>query len=992
MVDTMANKNSEMGIADELDRLDNKMQDSIDCELIAPIINQNQKILNIIHFNIRSIHKNFDNLIAFLQAYNLSFCDIIILSECWAVDDVDLYNINKFSKNYDHGNLNKNDGTIIYIRQTVNASYDSIKLKRSGATISKINFSINNISYEVTCGYRPPSSSTQCFIEDLNEYFLNKSNNQVEMFIGDINIDILKKADTEVNMYLSLLNVHGYSSAINGPTRVTSNSSSCLDHIFVRNKLKAGYFRYDTYILNTDLTDHFPVMINFYGREVHKNPVQNHNRLLSKTIVTLNYQTLTNLMSQENWTNVLGSKDTEVATNTFSKTISSYIEQSKEYKLIHYREHNKLKPWITNSIIESIRRRDKIKKKYLLTKDPSDLSTYKIYRNSLNKIINKQKHNFYKQQIEANQNNFKKLYKILNEAVDGVNIANDSLEIKNDNNEPFNSKKDMANHCNSFFANIGLEMLKKIKDPIEEFQIQCNTLSSMFLKPVHENDIVMHIKSLKNNCAPGPDGIGSKLIKYLHIYLTKPLTHIINLIFKTATVPSSFKTSIITPIYKSGDKTKITNYRPISVINNFAKIFEKCLKDKLYHFLKSNNILSPRQFGFCDGLSTSDAIYHLTNNITNNLDNGNKCIAVFLDLAKAFDTVPHGSLLGVLQAYGVRGTVLDVFASYLHGREQVVKLHDFYSDPLPVRIGIPQGTVLGPLLFIAYINSMTSIDVENGLVVSYADDTAIVFTGETWEQVKSHTIKGISKIKNWLDSFKLTLNISKTNYIAFSLTAANRPDFNNIIINGINEQINEVPFTKYLGVIIDNNLKWKHHIERLSGNIRKLIRRFYTLREILNAKLLICVYRAVVESLIRYGIVVWGGLYNTTLRQLQVAQNYILKVTFRRNRRYPTQLLYNKEILSVRSLYLLCTCSFIHQKPHLKDYINHTYATRQNTGGHLKIPNSKTNINLRFLTYLMPKIYNALPAEIKSISNLKKFNNHCKNYVLENLHIFERIF
>ena len=146
-------------------------------------------------------------------------------------------------------------------------------------------------------------------------------------------------------------------------------------------------------------------------------------------------------------------------------------------------------------------------------------------------------------------------------------------------------------------------------------------------------------------------------------------------------------------------------------------------------------------------------------------------------------------------------------------------------------------------------------------MISYADDTAIVFFGETWDLVREYVIAGINKIKHWLDSFKLSLNISKSNYIAFSLTAVNRPLYNSIHINGLDSELAEVNCTKYLGIYIDKHLKWDEHVLRLSKNIRKLIHKFYTLREILNRQLLITVYKAIVESLLRYGVIVWGGLY-----------------------------------------------------------------------------------------------------------------------------------
>lgn len=621
-----------------------------------------------------------------------------------------------------------------------------------------------------------------------------------------------------------------------------------------------------------------------------------------------------------------------------------------------------------------------------------DIAAYKNYRNNLKKIIEKQKYLFYKNKIDNNKNNLKKIYEIISEATDEKKCNNTkNFEILDDNGASFTNRKDMANYCNSFFTEIGIKMHDKIATPDVPFQIDYNSQSSMFLKPAHKNEIIGYINSLKNSCAPGYDGVDSRLIKHFHLYLVDPLVHLINTVFRTGVVPSDFKKSIVTPIFKAKDKSKITNFRPISVMSNFAKIFEKCLRDRLMNFLISNNILSKKQFGFCNGLSTTDAIYELTKNITNNLDNGNKCLAVFLDLAKAFDTVPHDALIDVLHLYGVRGSVLRVFESYLSDRNQIVKIQGTHSDPLTVRIGIPQGTVIGPLLFITYINSLTDISIENGLVISYADDTVVVFRAKSWNDLRDRTEIGISKIRNWLDSFKLSLNVDKTKYIAFSLTAANRPPFSHISANGFEKEIKEVSSIKYLGIIIDKNLKWKEHVSKITNNIRALIRMFYTLREIMCTKLLICVYRALVESLLTYGITVWGGLYKNSLHQLEVIQKYILKIIFKKGRRYPTQLLFGDDILCVRSLYVHNICTFIYKR-NLKNYIDHSYPTRANVARHLTVPNSNSNINMRFLNYLGPRIYNLLPGALRAIHNYRKFFTDCKIYISRNLHKFMSLF
>lgn len=205
------------------------------------------------------------------------------------------------------------------------------------------------------------------------------------------------------------------------------------------------------------------------------------------------------------------------------------------------------------------------------------------------------------------------------------------------------------------------------------------------------------------------------------------------------------------------------------------------------------------------------------------------------------------------------------------------------SEPLETKIGVPQGTVLGPILFITYINSLTNISIKNGSLISYADDTVAIFSGQTWSDVKDSSESGLSKIQNWLDSFKLSLNVDKTKYIAFSITPSNRPDFDKIETNNL--IIKELDSIKYLGIIIDKHLKWNVHVLKLSTSIRKLIHKFYILRDILSTDLLIMVYRTLVESLIRYGIIVWGGLYQASLQQLNTVQNYILKLIFRKKKK-----------------------------------------------------------------------------------------------------------
>ena len=368
--------------------------------------------------------------------------------------------------------------------------------------------------------------------------------------------------------------------------------------------------------------------------------------------------------------------------------------------------HKKIKDWITDGLITSIKHRDKLKKKLSRNFSPALEIEYKNYRNFLNKLIKTQKFQYYKIQIEKNKNDIKKIYKIIKDATNLNNKQNNAqFDVVDDNNQPFGDSVEMADYCNNYFTNIGTEMAKKISTPNYQTN-EKNNNASMYLTPVTKQEIVKHIASLKNEGAPGMDQITTKLIKLAQLEIMAPLAHIINLIFTSGTVPAHFKQSIIIPIHKSGLKKKIENYRPISLINNFAKIFEKSLKERLVKFYKFFNVLAENQFGFKEGCSTTDAMYSLTSEIISNLNNNRKCLGVFLDLSKAFDTVPHDQLIHTLGRYGVRGVVLQVIENYLKDRDQYVKINKQISNSSKIKMGIPQGTILGPILFISYINSL----------------------------------------------------------------------------------------------------------------------------------------------------------------------------------------------------------------------------------------------------------------------------------------------
>lgn len=264
---------------------------------------------------------------------------------------------------------------------------------------------------------------------------------------------------------------------------------------------------------------------------------------------------------------------------------------------------------------------------------------------------------------------------------------------------------------------------------------------------------------------PGWDNIPTKFIQYIQKEITPIIVHLANLCFETGTFPSLLKISIITPIYKSGNIEDINNYRPISVLSVIAKILEKLLNTRLISYLTKYNILSNAQFGFRNGVCTENAVTSLTAHVITNLDQGTKCLSCFIDLKKAFDTVYIPILLHKLEKIGIRGNQLSMFKDYLADRNQKVKLDDITSESSCVNYGVPQGSVLGPTLFLIYINDLCNLTLENAKLFAYADDTAIVFTGSNWEAARVSAEKGMALVAKWLKTNLLSLNIEKTNYI-----------------------------------------------------------------------------------------------------------------------------------------------------------------------------------------------------------------------------------
>lgn len=391
-------------------------------------------------------------------------------------------------------------------------------------------------------------------------------------------------------------------------------------------------------------------------------------------------------------------------------------------------------------------------------------------------------------------------------------------------------------------------------------------------------------------------------------------------------------------------------------------------------------------------MSTEDAIFEVVKNITTNLDKRNKCLAIFLDLKKAFDTVSHKILLCKLDHIGIRGIPYNLLKSYLFQRKQKVNIDDQFSTTNFGQYGVPQGTVLGPLLFLIYLNDLLFLNIE-GTIISYADDTVLLFNSTSWPKVIEFANEGMYTVSNWLSSNYLTLNGGKCKFITFSLRANTQPTEPKIKIHKrdcatLNRdckcevEIEHVSSIRYLGVILDQHLKWDLHRDTMIKRLRKLIYIFLTTRQFLSFKVLKILYFTLAEPIIKYGIISWGGSYQNVLNSLEIMQKTIIKIISKRSKLYSSKQLFNEtKFLNIRQLYLKSILIFYYKNPSQLKYINHCYETKSKTNYNVRALLTKTTLGQHFMLYSGIETYNNLPNKYKKIGSVKLFSKKINKYI-----------
>lgn len=855
------------------------------------------KHLKVLTQNIRSVHKNFDMFCVMLSTLKFD-CDIIVLTECWLTTNKSVPQLPNYKITSSSQTFNQNDGLVVYCKNSISCKTEEPHFSGANCIIIKI-----GDHTAIVAIYRPPSfRSIELFLHSLENSLLELKGFKNIIVIGDVNIDIkTNSSDTRSIDYLNLTAEHGFLPAHTLATR----DGNCIDHVLLKSKAPAL-----TFVLDTVLTDHFPVLICLSSTPL--------NIKFASSLKRTDYHKSIAFLKNCDLSSILKMTDANHAANLFVNILSNALQRFTIYKTLPCRQRIS-KPWITQGLLRCIRHRDNMHRK--VKKRPNDdilIKSYRRYRNFCNYLLKKLKLEYERSEIQKASKNSKQTWKVIKKISNTVKTKTPPVDLLKTDPNP----QTAVNSVNSFFANLGMRLADTISNNMNSLNTNTNIQSSVHprsfvLLNTDEEEVERLILNLKNDCATGWDGISSSFLKHAKDIIIPSLTHIINLCFCSGIFPKPFKISIIHPIHKNGTRDDVNNYRPISILPALSKIIEKLINKRLMNFLEQEGLLSESQYGFRANKSTEQAVSNLTNFIISNLDKKKKCVGIFLDMAKAFDTVSMPLLLQKLERVGIRGTPLELFRDYLTNRSQRVKIDDMISDEETVTYGVPQGSILGPSLFLIFINDLCCFNPNHGRIFTFADDTALLFEGDTWEQARSYAEQGLRDVISWLQINLLTLNFNKSKFIYFSIIKRNISSVQNMKIQAHSckdapdkdcgcvflEQVNSI---KYLGVIIDEQLTWMPHIESVSSRVRKLIWVFKNLRHVTSSELLKSIYYAICQSIVGYCISVWGGACKTKLLNLERSQRSVLKVMSFKPFRYPTDLLYAEcKILSVRQLFIL---------------------------------------------------------------------------------------